>query len=223
MKTLVDKRMNEYINRYNGEISQSINETITDAVALNEQSSACDVCVAVQTGAVQTQFTRFQGVLTAVTLLTSLASPVTANPVLCDVFPADVTRPSPEVVSLYQDADNASGVQGARAGSRDSAVCHSLLPAGGLNLRSSCPWHYVEERQGHRFPRTILRAQLTCGERCLKMHNGLKLNSSKLCLPVHRYVSVLECFTSACGQRCCHKLLPVPVAYTCAFGRPWRQ
>lgn len=158
---------------------------------------------------------------TFVIFLTSFTSLVTTNPIVCHVSTADVTQLTSESSGLYDDAANVSGVEWRPAARDDVAVCDSLVSGPGVNLRSSCPWHYVEDDRADRFPHRILRAQLTCGQRCLKMRNGQKQKSSKLCLPVNRYVWVLECFNSECGRRCCQrKLVPVPVAYTCAFGRP---
>jgi len=195
----------------------SINQTVSGTDRFFTTKTKIPVDVTVQTTTQNVPFLLTPTVL--VIFLMSLVSLVTGNPIACDVTSIDVSQVTSDSRVLYDDAANVSGVEWRTAARRDDAVCHSLVPASGLNLRSSCPWHYVEEDRADRLPQRILRAQLTCGQRCLKLHNGRKRNSSKLCLPVNRYVSVLECFTSDCGHRCCRKkLVAVPVAYTCAFG-----
>ncbi|XP_076460737.1 uncharacterized protein LOC143293579 [Babylonia areolata] len=91
-------------------------------------------------------------------------------------------------------------------------VCRSMLLTPQIRLRSTCPWHYVEEFRADREPSVILKAVLSCGDTCLTMRgDGTKINTTTTpantgndalfssCLPIVRYENV-RYFNNAVGS-----------------------
>ncbi|PVD31394.1 hypothetical protein C0Q70_06806 [Pomacea canaliculata] len=171
-------------------------------------------------------FTTFKSVPTLWLLCTWVLSHLcTCNPVRCTFPPPPSTQSyassqrgdASDAASLYHDIASISGEVAAPPSGRRPQV-----PDGGsVNTISTCPWHYEPQDDATRFPRRILRANLTYSEGsygyCLKRGpSGWEL-SDLMCIPIIRHVHVLRCSVISGQPRYAREWLPVPIAYTCAF------